>query len=115
MRNPNIQIILGSLSFLSLAACGSGTDTSIKDAGEDTAAFTSSGALIASACSGCHSADAGAIASLEAYDQDGLEQRLLEYKSDENGTTVMHRLARGYSEADIALVSTYIAELGKAS
>lgn len=115
MRNPKFQIILGSLSALCLAACGSGTDTSRKDSVADTAARTSSGALMASACSGCHSSDAGAIASLEAYDQSGLEQRLLDYKSDENGTTVMHRLARGYSDADIALVSAFLSEMRDAT
>ena len=114
MRRPTLQIIVGTLSVLNLAACGSGTETSIKNAVADTVTLTSSAALMASACSGCHSADTSAIASLQAYDQAGLEHRLMDYKSDESGTTVMHRLARGYSDADIAMVSAYLAEMDNA-
>ncbi|KCZ94123.1 c-type cytochrome [Hyphomonas johnsonii] len=31
------------------------------------------------------------------------------YKYDPDGTTVMHRLARGYSDEQIAMISDYLA------
>ena len=65
---------------------------------------------LALACSGCHSSEAGAIASLDGYSVDLMEQSLLAYKSDEDGTTVMHRLARGYSDTDIKLISAYLGQ-----
>lgn len=30
------------------------------------------------------------------------------YKTEESGTTVMHRLARGYTDEDIALIAAYL-------
>ena len=39
-----------------------------------------------------------------------LQSRLLEFKTEENGTTVMHRLMRGYDEIDIAEISAFLAD-----
>jgi cytochrome c553 len=33
------------------------------------------------------------------------------YKSETSGTTVMHRLARGYTDEDIALIAAYLTTL----
>lgn len=30
------------------------------------------------------------------------------YKTEESGTTVMHRIARGYTDDDIALIAAYL-------
>ncbi len=30
------------------------------------------------------------------------------YRTDADGTTVMHRIARGYSEADVEAISSYL-------
>ena len=38
---------------------------------------------------------------------------LSDYRNDAEGTTVMHRLMRGYSEADIEAISAYLGK-GKA-
>ena len=59
-------------------------------------------------CSGCHSAAGGAITSLEGRTADNLRQALMVYYQDKDGTTVMHRTIRGYSEADIAAISAYL-------
>ena len=64
--------------------------------------------MLATACSGCHSSVSTGIASLQDYSVEALQLRLSNYKSDTEGTTVMHRLARGYSETDIALISQYL-------
>lgn len=67
------------------------------------------------ACSGCHSERPGAIASLVSYDEANLQARLTQYKTETEGTTVMHRLARGYSDQDIALISAYLGQAGDPS
>ena len=70
-------------------------------------------ALLAFACSGCHSAaGSDGIADLDDYSREALETALTAYKSDASGTTVMHRLMRGYEQADIAAISKYLAEGG---
>ena len=97
-----------TLSLMGLVACGS--DPSNDTISEtDIAALTDTGARLALACAGCHSGNSGAIASLSGYDQETLVVRLSDYKSDTTGTTVMHRLARGYSDEEIDLVSAYLA------
>jgi sulfide dehydrogenase cytochrome subunit len=35
---------------------------------------------------------------------------LLRYRSDADGGSVMHRMMRGYSEADIEAISAFLAE-----
>ncbi|MGE0668394.1 MAG: cytochrome c [Sphingomonadales bacterium] len=66
-------------------------------------------ATLAAACSGCHLTDGEAIAGLDARSEGELAALLTGYRSDKAGTSVMHRLARGYSEADIRLVAAYLA------
>ena len=66
-------------------------------------------AMLALSCSGCHSEAGDAIVSLEGYTRQALSTALNRYRNESDGTTVMHRLMRGYSEADIASVSAYLA------
>lgn len=104
MRNRLVSITLMLLGLIGLAACGKPTEsTSAPDP-----ARLGRGAALAMACSGCHSDANGAIASLASYSERHLVDRLAGYKSDPDGTTVMHRLARGYSDEDIAVVSAYL-------
>ena len=105
MSNAIASSVLGSLSLLGLAAC-SGTEGS--DLTPSIEQNTGKAALLASACSGCHSDVSAGIASLQNYSEEALQLSLSTYKSDADGTTVMHRLARGYSEADIELISQYL-------
>ena len=105
MRNRGLMILWGSLSVFGLAACGSGDSPSQAVSSSNVPALTDTGATLALTCTGCHSNANGAIASLNGYTEAALIARLLEYKTDADGTTVMHRLARGYSDEDIALVS----------
>ena len=96
-----------SLSLIRLVACGSEQTTTI-NIDTDITALTDAGARLALACAGCHSETSGAIASLSGYDEESLILRLSDYKSGASGTTVMHRLARGYSDDEIQLVSAYL-------
>lgn len=97
------------LSVFAVVACGGQTDSAPADSSVQTVEReTDRGAVLALACTGCHSESGGAIASLSDHDTSQLRAALLEYRSEIDGTTVMHRLARGYPEADIDLISAYL-------
>ncbi|MEM9573391.1 MAG: hypothetical protein AAF996_18145 [Pseudomonadota bacterium] len=97
------------LSVFAVVACGGQTDSAPVDiSGQTVERETDRGAVLALACTGCHSEGGGAIVSLSDHDTSQLRAALLQYKSELDGTTVMHRLARGYTEADIDLVSAYL-------
>ena len=93
--------------MLAVAACG-GSGTGTDDHASTLASVTDRASSLVLACTGCHSDTSGAIASLDDYDRDQLRDTLMQYKTDESGTTVMHRLARGYSDADIDLISAQL-------
>lgn len=71
------------------------------------ASLTDRSISLAMACSGCHSAQSEAMVSLEGYGRSAMRDTLLRYRSETEGTTVMHRLARGYSEQDINLLADH--------
>lgn len=74
----------------------------------DTSAAIDPGQSLALTCSGCHGGEGGAIPDYGVLSRQALEARLLSYKQDASGTTVMHRLMRGYSDDEIAAVSRYL-------
>ena len=72
------------------------------------------GALVAQTCSGCHGGDlngSGGMPSLRARRAGELQEMMTEFRSNQRYSTVMGRLARGLTEAEIAAVSTYLATL----
>lgn len=93
-----------------IAACGTAPNTSVEPAAAATAVDMPLGAALSLSCSGCHSPEGGAITSLEGRTADNLRQALLMYYQDTDGTTAMHRMIRGYSEADIEAISAYLGE-----
>ncbi len=67
-------------------------------------------ALLANSCAACHGTDGqspGAIPPLQGRAPDFIAQRLQEFKTDQRSSTVMNRLAKGYSDAEIALLATH--------
>jgi cytochrome c553 len=68
------------------------------------------GAALAMSCSGCHNPAGGAISSLEGRPAEDIRTALLYYFQDTDGTTVMHRMMRGYTEAEIDAISAYLGE-----
>ncbi|MEM1148744.1 MAG: hypothetical protein AAGA72_10795 [Pseudomonadota bacterium] len=108
MRKAHICLALPALSLISLGACGAGP--SAPDRGMQNLGVNQigAGASLSAACAGCHSQSSGAIVSLADYGEARLIERLNWYKTDVSGTTVMHRLARGYTEADIALIARHL-------
>lgn len=100
--------VAGSLSVLSLTACVPGVSNSSEETADQIEHSTDASARLTAACSGCHSAQSGAIASLVGYSEAQMQDRLRTYRDDPDGTSVMHRLARGYSDEEIAVISAYL-------
>ena len=99
----------------SLAACNPSTGNATEpapdtDAPQAAAELPGRTAMLAMACSGCHSDVGEAVVSLDGYSEDQLVTLLTAYKTETDGTTVMHRLMRGYGETDIEAVSAYLAD-----
>lgn len=107
MPKRSLLSVLWPLSLIGLAACGGDNKVDQADLIEQS---TGKAALLTATCSGCHSDTSGGINTLNGYSVGALKQSLLSYKSDTSGSTVMHRLARGYSDADIELISSYLGE-----
>jgi len=64
------------------------------------------GAVLASVCSGCHAPGGSAIPSLDGYTTERLKTLITAYRSA--GDTVMHRLARGYTDAEIESIAVHL-------
>jgi sulfide dehydrogenase cytochrome subunit len=86
-------------------SCGEVVRADNHDPRRDTALEA---AVLAATCSGCHRAapaqDDG-IPSLTGLTADEIGARLLAYKRGEKQGTLMNRLARGYSDAQIAMLA----------
>ncbi len=76
---------------------------------ESQADGTGRAATLAAACSGCHAGPAVGIVSLKDRDTASLISLLQRYKAEPDGGTVMHRLARGYSDAEVKAIAAYLA------
>jgi sulfide dehydrogenase cytochrome subunit len=68
-------------------------------------------AVLANACAACHGTDGqspGAMPALHGKSAEFIGQRLKEFKTDQRPSTVMNRLAKGYSDEDIALIAAHL-------
>src|SRR5262245_15073214 len=77
---------------------------------------SSRGAALASTCVTCHGPEGrsqGAIPSLATLSAADITTALQAFRAEKRPGTVMHRLAKGLDEADIAAVATYFATLPK--
>ena len=97
-------LMLSLMSAL-LAACG-GKEPSEP---EPSALLFKPGQVLASACSGCHAVSGSAISDLSEWSAESIAASMNAYKNDSEGMTVMHRLARGYSEDDIRQIAEFLA------
>ncbi|MEO1322925.1 MAG: hypothetical protein AAFV59_07960 [Pseudomonadota bacterium] len=102
------RFVCTSFSVFALAACDGSGSNYVAANKTATASARSPEAMLVLSCSGCHSARNGAIASLAPYTEDMLRATLIRYKSESDGTTVMHRLARGYSDEEIDLIAEHL-------
>lgn len=111
LKSISIAATSAAMAF-SLSGCSAGDTTAETPArAADTSPPDSDvlrGQTLALTCSGCHGGAGDAIPDYQNLDRATLEARLLAYKTEAEGTTVMHRLMRGYGEADIASVAAYL-------
>jgi len=66
----------------------------------------------AAACANCHGTEGRAepgMASLAGRDQAELQKILLEYKAGTRPATLMHQLAKGYTDEQLAQIAGYFA------
>lgn len=71
------------------------------------------GFTLAGSCLTCHgdgSPDGAGIPDLSASDAASISDTLKKFRSCELESTVMQRLARGYSDEEIALIAAWLAE-----
>lgn len=72
--------------------------------------------LWAAACANCHGTDGRAepgMESLAGKNEAELTQKMLDFKSGRKPATIMHQLAKGYSDDEIKQISAYFAALKK--
>lgn len=72
------------------------------------------GTMLAQGCAGCHGqsgAGQGAVPDLRGYDRESFVRTWEEFRADERSATIMNRIARGYSEAEVAALADYFASL----
>jgi sulfide dehydrogenase cytochrome subunit len=70
--------------------------------------------LAAQGCIGCHGSNgagmaAGGVPAIAGQDAQGLAAALIAFRGNERPGTIMNRVARGYSDAEIAAVAAYFA------
>lgn len=73
-----------------------------------------SGSMLGAACVLCHGANgegAGGVAAIKGHTKDYIADMMKRFKSGERPSTVMQRLAKGFSDAEIDAVATYFASL----
>ena len=68
--------------------------------------------MLADACAACHGTDGkspSTIPSIQGKSAVYMLQRLQAFKTDERKVTVMNRIAKGYSDAELAAIVKYLA------
>ncbi|MEM6999315.1 MAG: hypothetical protein AAF529_00920 [Pseudomonadota bacterium] len=93
--------------------CKNAPVTAATQASEPVSTSTPLGqaAALAMICSGCHQAGqdrSTGIGSLEGYSAAQLLSMLEAYRLNAEGQTAMHRLTRGYTQAQLAEIATYL-------
>lgn len=72
--------------------------------------------LAAEGCYGCHGpsgAGAGAIPAIAGRDAADLRAAMLAFRANERPGTIMGRVARGYTEAEITAIAEHFARQGR--
>ena len=71
---------------------------------------------MAAACSMCHGtqgrpAEGSAVAALAGRPRDEIVQAMAQFKSGQKPATIMHQIARGYSDAELAALADHFSKL----
>lgn len=81
--------------------------------GAATTAAPPSPAMLSNACAGCHGTNGGSagpvMPSLAGQSKEAIVEAMKKFKSGERPSTIMGRLAKGYTDADFAAMGTFFA------
>ena len=70
-----------------------------------------SGLMLSNTCAGCHGTDGSSVGpatpSIAGISNEYFKETMLAYKNAERPSTIMSRIAKGYSEEEIALMADY--------
>ena len=69
------------------------------------------GMLLALSCASCHGtngASPGSIPRIQGRSAEYIEKAMLQFKAGERPATVMNRIAKGYTDEEIKLLSAYL-------
>lgn len=83
-------------------------------AGQAVSAADAGGAIIAAQCNGCHGfegASKGIVPVLKGKPAQYLSKSMKDFKSDKTKGTIMNRIAKGYSDAELDNVAKYYSGL----
>ena len=70
----------------------------------------------AASCANCHGTDGRAqpgMESLAGANKDDMVRKMLDFKADRRPATIMHQLAKGYTDEQIVAIAGYFAALKK--
>ena len=76
--------------------------------------FSDASAALAASCRGCHLEEdiqpSSAIPSLTSLSSTTIEQAMLAFQSGQRQSTVMQRIAKGYTPAEVRQLSQYLGQ-----
>lgn len=107
---PNRRYQAKGIALVILAGAALAAPTQAEESG----AAMPSGATIGYTCMGCHGVNGkspGSIPSLVGQSEQQLRDKMLAFKDGSRPATVMDRIAKGYTDAEIAAVSRFFANL----
>lgn len=109
MKTMLMHMSRGALLALGAAALG-------LSAASASAQSTFDVTILAGACANCHGTDGrspGGMPSLAGRPESALKAQLLAFKSDTPpvGTTVMNRLAKGYTDEELAALARHFSQI----
>lgn len=104
--NPAIHTCLAG--FVLLSAC---TGRAVeRPAPEGVTYNVYQAAQLTASCTACHLSGGELLMPVNDRSAAELSYALLTYRSDADGSTVMHRIARGLSEDDIRLIAQHLSQ-----
>jgi cytochrome c553 len=68
------------------------------------------GRNLAAGCANCHGTNGnsvGGVASLAGESRDGMVQKMKDFRSGKRPATLMHQIAKGYTDAQVEAIAAY--------
>ena len=102
------SLILGVLGWaFAFASASVQAQSSQPQAGPDP---TIAGRVLASNCANCHGVDgrsAGGMPTLAGYQRDAMITTMQAFRSGQRSATIMHQLAKGYTDEQLVLLAEH--------